>query len=200
MSITERRLRQKEEVRRLIIETAWNIVLNDGWQSLSIRKLADAIEYSVPVIYDHFVNKEAIQVEFTKRGFQLLNTALKKAKERHSNPVEQINAIALAYLDFETENKEYYQLMFGVGIPRCEIVDKVPEIHSFTEIILEPLRVLIKKSKSKDIDPELKLQTFWSMLLGLVAMENVVKIGDVASLKSAIVQDFMRAFIMGINE
>ncbi len=54
MGITERRLRQKEEVRNNILVTAWQMVKEEGWQSLSIRKIADAIEYSVPVIYDHF--------------------------------------------------------------------------------------------------------------------------------------------------
>lgn len=41
---------------------------NEGWQSLSIRKIADAIEYSIPVIYDHFENKEAILHEMGKDG------------------------------------------------------------------------------------------------------------------------------------
>ena len=72
MGITERRLRQKEEVRAAILSTAWQMVKSDGWQSLSIRKIADAIEYSVPVIYDHFENKEAILFEFAKEGFCLL--------------------------------------------------------------------------------------------------------------------------------
>ena len=59
MGTTERRLREKEKVRAAILDTAWNMVKEEGWQSLSIRKIADAIEYSVPVIYDHFENKEA---------------------------------------------------------------------------------------------------------------------------------------------
>lgn len=67
MGITERRLRQKEEVRSGILATAWQMVKDDGWQSLSIRKIADAIEYSIPVIYDHFQNKEAILVGCKRR-------------------------------------------------------------------------------------------------------------------------------------
>jgi AcrR family transcriptional regulator len=77
MGITERRLRQKEEVRASILSTAWQMVREEGWQSLSLRKIADAIEYSVPVIYDHFENKEAIMLEFAKEGFQLLSKTIK---------------------------------------------------------------------------------------------------------------------------
>lgn len=54
MGIAERKIRQKEEVRSSILRAAWKLVVQDGWQALSIRKIADAIEYSVPVIYDHF--------------------------------------------------------------------------------------------------------------------------------------------------
>ena len=60
MGIAERRQRQKGGVRASILDAAWNLVETEGWQQLSIRKIADAIEYSVPVIYDHFENKEAI--------------------------------------------------------------------------------------------------------------------------------------------
>ena len=59
MGIAERKLRQKEEMKSSILDAAWKLVQQDGWQSLSIRKIADAIEYSVPVIYYHFENKEA---------------------------------------------------------------------------------------------------------------------------------------------
>jgi AcrR family transcriptional regulator len=68
MGIAERKIRQKEEVRTSILSAAWKLVVQEGWQALSIRKIADAIEYSVPVIYDHFQNKEAILEEFTWRS------------------------------------------------------------------------------------------------------------------------------------
>lgn len=79
MGIVERKLRQKEEMRTSILEAAWKLVQQDGWQSLSIRKIADAIEYSVPVIYYHFENKEAILLEFTREGFQLLTQKVSEA-------------------------------------------------------------------------------------------------------------------------
>src|SRR5689334_6761705 len=117
MGIAERKIRQKEEVRSSILRAAWQLVEKEGWQALSIRKIAEAIEYSVPVIYDHFENKEAILLEFTKRGFQLLNEDLLKAKELFANPEQQVEAMAYAYWKFAFTNKEYYQLMYGLGMP-----------------------------------------------------------------------------------
>ena len=97
MGITERRLRDKEKLRSTILGTAWNMVENDGWQSLSIRKIADAIEYSVPVIYDHFQNKEAILFEFAKEGFTLLAEKIEEAKAKTEDPAEQLRVVAYAY-------------------------------------------------------------------------------------------------------
>src|SRR5580765_8222760 len=100
MGIIERRLRQKDEVRTGILNTAWQIVKEEGWQSLSIRKIADAIEYSVPVVYDHFENKEAILLEFGKQGFELLTKKLQHAKGKSEDPRLQLKAIADAYWSF----------------------------------------------------------------------------------------------------
>src|ERR1700748_3055614 len=106
MGIIDRKQRQKEEVRSSILETAWGLVVTEGWQSFSIRKIADAIEYSVPVIYSHFENKDAILLEFNRKGFQLLADSLAAAKKGQVDPAEQIRAMAHAYWDFAFANKE----------------------------------------------------------------------------------------------
>src|SRR5215216_240784 len=139
MGITERRIRQKEEVRASILSTAWQMVKEEGWQSLSIRKIADAIEYSAPVIYDHFENKESIMWEFAREGFLLLAKKIQKAKEKSNDPAEQLKAIADAYWNFAFRNKEHYQLMYGMGMPGCEIEKCFPERSSFRNAVLEPI-------------------------------------------------------------
>src|SRR5690349_12073543 len=106
MGIAERKIRQKEEIRCSILKAAWQVVKEQGWQSLSIRKIADAIEYSAPVIYDHFENKEAIFFEFTRRGFSLLTEELEKARQSSASPEAQLEAMAYAYWQFALDHKE----------------------------------------------------------------------------------------------
>ena len=60
MGTLERKQRLKEEVRTRILEASWQIVKDEGWHALSMRKIADAIEYTAPIIYGYFENKEAI--------------------------------------------------------------------------------------------------------------------------------------------
>src|SRR5687768_7691932 len=106
MGIQERKTRQKEEVRANILQASWQTVLEEGWQALSIRKIADAIEYSVPVIFSHFENKDAILLEFTREGFQKLASQLQQAKNSKKTASGQLEAMARAYWDFAFSEKE----------------------------------------------------------------------------------------------
>lgn len=200
MGIVERKQRQREEVRASILQAAWNLVEVDGWQQLSIRKIADAIEYSAPVIYDHFGNKEAILLEFTKRGFQILNEDLVKASGKHAGPEAQIEAIAYAYWDFAFRNPEYYQLMYGLGIPGCETVNQISELKTFTQLVSKPITDLIEKSAHKEVDAFLKLHTFWSMLHGLISINMMSKDDMRSKMNAMILKDFIKSFIYGIKE
>ena len=199
MGIAERKQRHKEEIRASILEAAWQLVVQDGWQALSIRKIAEAIEYSVPVIYDHFANKEAILLELTKQGFRKLNEALVKAKEEAGTPEEQIEAMAYAYWRFAFENEAYYQVMYGLGIPSCETVNQISELSTFSELILQPVKEMIAASKAPETDPFLKLHTFWSMLHGLISI-NMMGTGESKEeLNQMVLKDFIRGFVSGMR-
>jgi AcrR family transcriptional regulator len=173
MSITDRKLRQKEEVRASILDTAWEMVVTEGWQSFSIRKVADAIEYSVPVIYSHFENKDAILLEFNRKGFKLLAEALAKAKAGQEKPADQIRAMGRAYWNYAFANKEYYQLMFGLGIPTCDTASRIPALADFNEVIISSIEGMVAPGKQPSFNPWLKYQSFWSMLHGLVSINMV---------------------------
>lgn len=182
-----------------ILEAAWQLVLQDGWQALSIRKIAEAIEYSVPVIYDHFANKEAILLELTKQGFQKLNAELIKAREGAVSTERQIEAMAYAYWKFAFENEAYYQVMYGLGIPSCETVNQIRELSTFSELILEPVRELIARGKNPEADPFLKLHTFWSMLHGLISINMMGGKENKEELNQMVLQDFISGFISGMK-
>lgn len=199
MGIAERKIRQKEEVRSSILKSAWQIVEKEGWQALSIRKIADAIEYSVPVIYDHFENKEGILSEFTRCGFRLLNERLEKAKAQCSDPAKQLEAIAFAYWHFAFDNKEYYQLMYGLGMPGCEMVKQIAELSTFTELILSSVKDLIKNSNNNEADAFLKFHTFWSMLHGLISINMMGKDNARTELNNMVLNDFIKGFVAGIK-
>ncbi|MCJ8209556.1 TetR/AcrR family transcriptional regulator [Mucilaginibacter sp. RS28] len=171
MGIVERRQRQREEVRQDIIKTAWDMVQKDGWQALSIRKIADAIEYSVPVIYDHFENKEAILLEFGKKGFRKLTEKLEAARNCCSTPEDKIKAMADAYWDFAFNNIQLYQLMFGIGMASCESGKCTTEFETFSDMLMEPIQEMLTKHNRSDVSACLKYHTLWSVMHGLVSIK-----------------------------
>jgi len=198
MGITERRLREKEKVRTAILATAWQMVKDDGWQSLSIRKIADAIEYSVPVIYDHFENKEAILFEFGKEGFRMLAKKISEAKEKKDDPAEQLKLMANAFWDFASKYKAHYQLMYGQGMTGCEIQKCLPERTTFRNLVTEPIVQLIKVGKNPKADPCLKYYTFWSILHGLISMKNMRGAGVSDEINKMVMDDAIAGFIKNL--
>jgi len=200
MGIAERKARQKEEVRAAILSAAWQMVKNDGWQSLSIRKIADAIEYSVPVIYDHFENKEAILFQFAKDGFGLLSKKLRAALEKHTEPDAQIRAMADAYWNFAFRHREYYQLMFGIGMATCESEKCMPEKTEFRTLIMEPiLAILSKNKKASTTNGCLKYHTLWSVMHGLVSIKLMGNSDVSDSLNKMVLDDAVTGFIKNLK-
>ena len=199
MGITERKIRQKEELRTAILQAAWQIVKQEGWQALSIRKIADAIEYSVPVIYTHFENKDAILHEFTTEGFSLLSNELLAAKEGAKSPDAQLRAIATAYWTFAFSNREHYQLMFGLGIPTCEVVNKVAELKKVSNVLLSSVDDVMKSGNNPGADIFLKFHTLWSILHGMVSIQMVASNEAPNELQNAILQDAVDGFIKALT-
>ncbi len=199
MGIAERKLRQKEELRIMILDTAWQMVKQEGWHALSLRKISEAIEYSVPVIYDHFENKEAILLEFSRQGFALLTKKLIHAKEKEENPASQLQAIADAYWNFAFRNKEYYQLMFGLGMPCCDLDKCVPEKGAFRNLVMEPIERMIKANGKKKANACLKYHSFWSVLHGLVSIKMMGSAHAQDTLNKLVLGDAVSGFIKNLE-
>lgn len=140
MSVAERKLREKELVRKKIIDAALQLVKSEGWEALSIRKIADAIEYSAPVIYDHFANKEAILFEISQDGFKLLLSNIHKAISKKASPKEELKAFVETYWKFALKNRSYFKLMFGVGMPCCGEGKMKTEFGALQDIIYEIIK------------------------------------------------------------
>lgn len=198
MSPLKHSIREKGDIRARILATAWQMVKEEGWPSLSIRKIAEAVDYSVPVIYDHFENKEAIVFEFARQGFQLLSKNIQKALEKTDDPAEQIRAIADAYWKFASKHKEYYQLMFSMGMAGCEIEKCFPERADFRVMVMKPIESLIKQGDTPENNPFLKYFSFWSTLHGLISMRTLN--GNVSEeVNKLVMDDAVNGFIKNLG-
>lgn len=87
----------------------------EGWHALTMRKIAQRICYSPPMIYEVFASKEAIWSELVNDGFQRLYRHLSTAGAGLAEPRKRLWALLFAYRRFAWENQAYYQAMFGLA-------------------------------------------------------------------------------------
>jgi len=171
MASKDRILRLKEETRCNILEAALQIVKEEGWQALSMRKIADVIEYTAPIIYEYFNNKDAILLELNRQGYLKLSRELVEARDRHRLPAKQLEDMWLTYWNFAFANKELYQGMFGVATScSCEMVNNLAEAAKPYELFSAVIGELMNID---DLEGDVictKYYTFWSVVHGLVSI------------------------------
>ena len=114
MGIRERRQREIEAVKAHILQAARDIALKKGWPTVSIRKIAEVIEYTPPVIYEHYKNKEAILAALESLGFEELKKKLDDAARETKEADKQLRELSLAYWNFAFEFPELYQVMYNL--------------------------------------------------------------------------------------
>ena len=161
--IAERKLRDKQARRAQIVSAARRIAELEGWPNVTIRRLADEISYSQPVLYAHFENREAILAAVAIKGFQEIGLALEKARKRikRGNSVE---AVADAYLEFAASSPALYEVMFclSLTVPFDEAATP-PELRFAFSQLLE----LFPGPRSRsDVLSEL----FWASLHGIAEL------------------------------
>jgi AcrR family transcriptional regulator len=136
MSHIERRQKEKEEIKQGILDAARKIASNEGWHALTIRKIADKIEYTPPIVYEHFENKEALIRELIYTGFSKLGREFSVARKSETDPRKLLKMMSLVHWDFAFANVELYQLMFSLERPTPN-EDMMTDIKLIESIFLE---------------------------------------------------------------
>ena len=167
MGIQTRRERERAERHRLIVDTARKLAEAEGWDAVTVRKLADRIEYSQPVLYSHFTGKRAIVTAVALDGITELAEALRRARTSAPDPSAALAATTRAYTDFATANPALYDAMFalptdltfGAGAP-------TPLRDAFAELAAACTPF------AGATDVETLTETVWSTLHGLVMLDR----------------------------
>jgi len=175
MGIIERKQRLRDETRINIIEAALRIVKEEGWLALSMRKIADAIEYSAPIIYYYFSSKEAILLELTRIGFLRLEKLLHTVIDQNLGAEDTIVEMWLCYWRFAFAEKDLYQLMFGVDTHCANIQSKLSESELPAQLFKTVIRKLFLSPLPDENEVGAKYYTYWSIVHGLIAINMVNK-------------------------
>jgi len=172
MASKDRILRQKEETKTSILHAAFAIVKEEGWEGLNMRKIADRIEYTAPIIYEYYSNKQAILQALTEKGFYCLAQSLKVAEQSQTEPSLRLEAMWVAFWNFAFENRQLYQVMYGVEMKCCTKL-----CYSDTDtpycLLTKAIRDVMEDQNPTEEEIKLKYYTFFSVIHGLISINLI---------------------------
>lgn len=116
MGVLQRKEREKQEMRELILNTATQMLLEEGYDKTSLRNIAERIEYSPATIYLYFKDKKELFYAIHERAFEKFFDHLSKA-ENINNPLQRLRRMGELYIEFAFENPELYDLMLIMRAP-----------------------------------------------------------------------------------
>jgi AcrR family transcriptional regulator len=171
MAIEDRKQREKEQMRRLILDTAREIFLEKGYYQTSIRNIADKIEYSPGTIYLYFKEKDEIFFDLHTEAFAKL-FSLFEPLFHVEDPFERLKAMGRMYMDFAFNNKDLYNLMFIMSAPMNMLHDACE--WKMGHQVFDTLVHTVKQCQDAGRFKGMELQTLsfmiWSGLHGMCAL------------------------------
>lgn len=177
-----RRDREREAARVSILSAALDLARREGWDAVTMRRLADEIAYSANFAYRYFTGRDDILLALVRDGFMRLRdtmaTASRESESRCTDgskagpaaPAAAIRRAAHAYLDFALSESELYQLMYSLGGVRVPATDAWIEGQAIGEIITELL------TDAGDTQPERHVLQLWATAHGLIALQLVGRV------------------------
>ena len=187
MGTKERRDRERDELRTKILDAARTLFVEQGYEAASMRKIADAIEYSPTAIYAYFKDKAELMQQLCQHDFQSLAHVFHDLNQI-TDPIERIRQTGQTYIKFAAENPNHYRFMFMTPHAEiqgdCEIQQAYerdpnkdnPNENSYLFLLLA-CEQAIKDGRLRPelTDPQLVAQTFWAAVHGVASIEVTFK-------------------------
>jgi AcrR family transcriptional regulator len=167
-----RREAQREGLRQAILDAAADLFLDQGYESFSMRQVAERIGYSATTLYRHFTDKDELLFAIVDQGFERFGRELLAASQSAADPVERIAATGKAYVRFGLENPVYYQMMFMQRADYLNAPDKAtgrPRIDSFG-ILQEAVEDAIRAGAVAEGDSLAYAHALWAIVHGIVSL------------------------------
>jgi AcrR family transcriptional regulator len=177
MGVQERRERERSETRDKILDAARELFVTEGYDGVSMRKVAEKIEYSPTAIYVHFANKEELFLELCHADYHRLADSFVKLAQI-PDPVEKLRQLGRAYIDFGLKNPNHYRMMFMTAHPSLpqgaeECMGKGNPEEDAYEFLRMTVEETMRAGAFRDelTDANLLAQTLWAATHGVVSLE-----------------------------
>jgi len=201
LGIKERQERGREAVGRAILDAARELFVAEGFHNVSIRKIAERIEYSPAAIYGYFPSKDDIFFALAEEGFRLLGTPAcvgHAAQPTHAPPLERVRSVFWRLYEFSRDQPQYFALMFvDRSVPRISReYERFAFAREMKQQIVEQLRAcIVAGDLPAALDPHVAMRALTVGVLGVAVMRLSQRLapGEDADLLAADVLDLTLA-------
>jgi AcrR family transcriptional regulator len=174
VGVKERKARQKRFLRQEILDAASELFVKEGFEHVSMRRIAEKIEYSPTTIYLYFKDKAELLEQVCQETFTRLAHRLTTILEQPGDPLERLKRGLVAYIKFGLENPQHYRVVFMMPPPEGfdkskHLLPDSPGIQSF-DFLRRCVFDCITAGKLRTKDAELVSQTLWCGVHGLTAL------------------------------
>jgi AcrR family transcriptional regulator len=176
MTIHTRRARQKAQLRQEIIDAARDILAREGYEQLSMRKVAERIEYSPTAIYLHFEDKRDLVFQVCEETFGKLVSELESLDAEFKDPVARLREGLRRYVAFGLRHPQHYLATF-VAVPTEQLPEDIerynnPESNGMRAlgILRESVLACVEAGKFRKVDPDVTARALWAALHGITSL------------------------------
>ncbi|MBC9929694.1 TetR/AcrR family transcriptional regulator [Chitinophaga qingshengii] len=172
MGIAERKERERADMRRRIVDAAMKMFVEEGYEKVSIRNIADKIEYSPATIYLYYKDKDELLYDVQKEAFVSLADHFARSLTA-AEPLERLMQLAWAYIGFYRENPELYDLMFIIKAPMNAEgeEEKWKNGDSAYDALYHLVAECIEKKLLRFQNPTIAAMSIWAFAHGLISLD-----------------------------
>lgn len=175
MGTKERREREKLATRQAILDAARDLFVEDGYDAVTMRKIAEKVEYSPTAIYLHFADKDALMIELSICDFQAFTAAFGQIPS-DLEPGLRLRGLGHALVRFALEHPNQYRLLFMTPRPEPseEVIARKPAEDAYDLLCraVEAAKAVGVVHPSRDLHET--AQVLWGSMHGIVALHLVM--------------------------
>ena len=159
----DRRLRHREEARQAILDATQELLVEEGYESFSMRKLATRCGYAAPTIYHYFGDKPGLLGSLIDLRMREVSAEMRSVRLT-GDPVENMRRLFIAFVRWGIANPTHYQLLTSTREPH-------PAGEEAREVLMGPVTQLEAQGRL-ETDIELARQSFWALVHGIISLQT----------------------------
>lgn len=199
-----------KNIQERILEAALDIIIQEGFPALTMRRIASKIGMTAPNIYNYYKSKDELYISLVIQGFEILQRELTSVHKAYQDPIERGAALASAYINFGLKHSSYYDIMFTYPTPKYNDyvgtpLEKLSEVEYkiSMDIVAMTLNVVKSLMSEELAGDDQKVQMYfiasWSMLHGMISLYNskVVRytIQDTEAIYEKMIPEFLKLIL-----